>query len=224
MKAYMATFPGREQAALKAINSLAPQVDSLQVYCNGYSAMMAVKLLAQLPPNVYLERGEDLGDVGKFFGCEEWRGEVMTVDDDILYPPDYVAALASGLKAHSGVVSYHGRIVTLPISSFFHSKDKYYPFYGNTPTVEVNLIGTGCMALNVDDLHEQLALDWFEYTNIADIYFSIEMQRQGVKLRVLEHKPGWIKQQTVGVTIADAQAQDDYLETSLVNKYLHDVG
>ena len=44
----------------------------------------------------------DIGDRGKFYWCEKIKGIHLTVDDDILYPADYVEKIVEGMNRNKG--------------------------------------------------------------------------------------------------------------------------
>ena len=89
--AYMATFPSREENVAKAIKSLLFQVDELVLWVNEEVELPEIcndKKVRVLRGIEIL--GFDLGCIGKFATCYEWDGYIFTVDDDIVYPVDYV--------------------------------------------------------------------------------------------------------------------------------------
>ena len=220
--AYMATMPGREQALRTAVRSLAPQVGYLYIMSN---IMDGVASTYQPEfPNVILQLCEDIGDRGKFYHADIWDGFVLTVDDDILYPPDYVQTMLREIEAYErrAVIGYHGRIVKGDEPSFFRAKRQYIHFVNNTPKdVGVNLIGTGVMGLHTDALDGEL-IDWSKVLpvpNVSDISFSAEMNRRGIPLVCARKRQGWLQQIAVPHTIANRQLKDDTIETELLHSF-----
>ena len=87
----MATTRDRN-SIYEAINSIAPQVDKLYVYDNSGKSSKFVLI----PNNVvicYDPKIGDIGDLGKFYVLQGKKGIHLTVDDDIIYPDDYVQRL-----------------------------------------------------------------------------------------------------------------------------------
>jgi hypothetical protein len=86
--ANMATFPAREGTLRAAVEALLPQVDRLNLCLNEYKSIPDwVETLdavhAEIP-------AVDLKDLGKFMFDVSPEDDVILVDDDILYPGDYV--------------------------------------------------------------------------------------------------------------------------------------
>ena len=114
----MASFPPRQAGMMRAINDLLPQCDKMYVYLNGYSA---------LPPgwpddpklhHILAGPGCTMPDVGSH-GKMHWVGRdkdayYATADDDIFYPPDYIAHMKAWLDKYERkvVLTMHGSIVS----------------------------------------------------------------------------------------------------------------
>lgn len=113
--AHMATYPPRRQSMLDAVARLVPQVDRLTVVLNQYADVPDEFQKWQNVEGVLLPR--NLLDLGKFYpDCKtaEW---VFLVDDDLIYPKDYVqTALSEIQKAKTGSVvgGYHATIYKRP--------------------------------------------------------------------------------------------------------------
>ena len=107
IRAHLATFPARIGILFETLDSIHAQVDQVFVVFNEYAA---------LPPQ--LERYDnikaiipdrDLKDTGKFFFPVDNDDIVFTIDDDIIYPPDYVTttlAQAKKLDFDTTIVGY----------------------------------------------------------------------------------------------------------------------
>ncbi|MBC55949.1 MAG: hypothetical protein CL814_03335 [Confluentimicrobium sp.] len=109
--ANMATYPPRRAAFLRAVAAVAPQVDQLNLVLNEYDAIP--RELAGFGNVTAVIPDEDLKDVGKFLPDSSAAEHVFTMDDDILYPADYVATTLSRLAAlrHKRVLAgYHGSL------------------------------------------------------------------------------------------------------------------
>jgi hypothetical protein len=106
----MATFPGREEILAETVGSIAAQVDVLHLVFNEYAA--AGLKAPRLPKNVTaVFPKDDLKDTGKFFVSVEEDDYVFLCDDDIVYPPDYTAALMAkyGRFEHlNPIIGVHG--------------------------------------------------------------------------------------------------------------------
>jgi len=112
--ANLATYPPRKAALMQVIQRLANQVDTLNVVLNDYAEIPQW----DLPQNVrLLLPSEDLKDCGKFYPKIDADDFVFLVDDDILYPLDYVAKTLDWLRKMPSfrfAVGYHGSLYRLP--------------------------------------------------------------------------------------------------------------
>ena len=109
----MATFPPRKAGMLETIRRLLPQCDVMHVYMNGYTAVPP-----EMPKSPKLDlilagpgcQFPDMGSHGKFYWAGDEPGFYCSVDDDILYPPDYIAKLVAGCAQYGrkAIVGFHG--------------------------------------------------------------------------------------------------------------------
>ncbi|MBQ2262368.1 MAG: glycosyltransferase [Loktanella sp.] len=88
IRAHLATFPARAGILMQTVQSILPQVDKLCICLNQYEDVPTP--LAQEPKIETLIPDRDLKDAGKFAFEAAADDFVFTIDDDILYPPDYV--------------------------------------------------------------------------------------------------------------------------------------
>jgi len=112
----IATRPEREAGAIGVIKSLASQADVIVACLNGYKAVP--EAIAHLPNVHAIIPQKDYGAGGKFLVFKECPGAeyILTVDDDIYYPPTYVFALRYAYQLVAGmggcIGSLWGIIVT----------------------------------------------------------------------------------------------------------------
>lgn len=111
IRAHMASFPPRQQVLMRAVGSILPQVDRLCLCLNGYDAVP--EALRGDPRIEVLIPDRDLKDAGKFAFAAAPDDWVFTVDDDILYPADYVSATladAGRLDPEQTVMGHLGHV------------------------------------------------------------------------------------------------------------------
>ena len=113
--ANLATYPKRRDHLAAVIAAIAPQVDRLNLVLNQYEAVLpefaGVANLNQILPD------EDTKDVGKFYPDTSGADWVFMIDDDMNYPPDYVARSLSAMKALAPrrvLGGYHGSLYYRP--------------------------------------------------------------------------------------------------------------
>ena len=144
IRAHLATFPPRAGILMQAVRSILPQVDRLCLCLNGYDRIP--EEIGDLPKVQAMIPEQDLKDAGKFAFPVAPDDLVFTIDDDILYPPDYVARTirhfdridpAANVLGHMG----HARVIKgetgLP-------GWRNYKFNQKVPQVfKVDVLGTG---------------------------------------------------------------------------------
>lgn len=114
IRAHLATFPPRSDLLMQTVQTILPQVDLLCICLNEYSAIPAK--LGDLDNVQAVIPDGDLKDAGKFAFPVAPDDMVFTIDDDILYPPDYVAqALAAFDRLDPGkdVVGHLGHALVM---------------------------------------------------------------------------------------------------------------
>lgn len=94
--ACMATMPGREEALVKALESLSPQVDQIIVSCDAVAGWSPPKRAYDLTHKLGMVfSNKPLGDANKLTHvmpeAPHTVSMLLTVDDDLRYPPNYAA-------------------------------------------------------------------------------------------------------------------------------------
>jgi hypothetical protein len=188
--ASMAAVPWRAEALQQVVASLLPQVDCLNIYLNDWEETPT--FLDDPKINAVMSQNEsgNLGAKGKFYWCENIRGYHLTVDDDILYPSNYVEEILQGLSRYSKcVVSYHGSILNYPV--FKKRNNKLTHFVKNCrKDMSVALVGTGVVAYDASQLDVKLNI--FKSNYWADGWFSLQVRNAGFRCIVLRHKAEWL--------------------------------
>lgn len=200
----------REPALHSSVHSLASQVDHMNVYLNGYDSVPPF-LMA---PYVTIKRSQDqtskgdIGDIGKFFWCNDLTSEFhLTADDDIFYPPDYVEKLLSFWHSFKSpvVVGVHGiRIKQENLTPSSSSGRRGKGYYGSREVwmatesvkkpVNVHIIGTGTMLYRAKDIGTIDVAEVFKQPNMADVWFGLLTQKLKLPMMILPHSGGWIRE------------------------------
>ena len=90
----LATYPSRSASLRRAVASVAHQLDRLVLVLNEHDTVP--DWLADYPGIAPVIPESDTKDTGKYIALPEGATWRFTLDDDILYPPDYVARSLSG--------------------------------------------------------------------------------------------------------------------------------
>lgn len=202
MIASLATIEGREKQADRVYASLRPQA------------------------RTFLWRGPIKGrtdDSRKFavdWKLEKYSGYILTCDDDLVYPPDYVAHMVSECEKHGCPVSLMGRVLTHATGSYYRDKGariKYDWRNADGHTEQVHVPGTGVLCYHTD--HVRFKVEDFPHPNMADIHFGVKCKTEGVRImRVPPPRRDWLTYLDVPDTIYDRHHDDDAVQTRLVNQ------
>ena len=222
----MATIPGREKACKEAVESLEQQVSQIFVYMNNGARPGGGVFMN---PGVYYRQNEDMGDFGKFDGFlgQSKFGEkfiYLSVDDDLIYPPNYVSTIVNWLYRYpQSIVSFHGRKIPGKIKSYYRDPMEKFACLGGVNKVQnVNCIGTGCAAFFIDTVNITQKDFPLSHMNMADIHLAIYAQKNQIPMKVLPHPGGWIKHSPhvkAENTIWGKHKNDDSLQTERVNSW-----
>jgi hypothetical protein len=189
----MASIPERVSSLERVIASLAPQADRIALSLNGYPEAPA--FLSDYRNVEATLRDDAGGDVEKFAAVGDWEGYVLTCDDDILYPPDYVATTIAGIERYDRerIVSYHGGTTLGWNGSAVAASHKRIRCLGELAKddPDVNVVGTGVMGY-----HASCVPVWrgaFRHANMADVQMACHARLFGVPMVCLAHAEGWLQ-------------------------------
>ena len=202
----MATIKGREDQMNRAYGSLLAQasIDTIAVYDSPH------------------EGRED--DARKFLGEPE-SGYMLTVDDDLIYPPDYAETMINHLDRLRAIhgpcaISLMGRTIKGQCSSYYNDRvniTKYDWRDHDDATHRIHIPGTGVFAYHTDDI--RFTMDDFPQQNMADIMVGVKCNELGIPLfRVSPPRSKWIKAQDVPDSIWDKDHLNDKVHTDIVNE------
>lgn len=188
----MASIPEREEAMLRAVGSLAPQVDRVVVALNEYESIPAG--LAAFPNVEPVLLDGSGGDAEKFAAVDTWDGFVATADDDLLYPGDYIETCLAGIERHGPdyTVTFHGGTTLGWNGSAVAASHKRIRCLGELleDDTDVNVVGTGVSMY--DARHVPVWRSVFRHANMADVQFACHARTMGMKMVALAHRAGWL--------------------------------
>jgi len=220
---HMATMPSRVVALFDTVSSILPQCDQLHIYLNNFDQVPAFLIHPKITTYRSQDHLGDIGDVGKFYKVASQRGYIFTVDDKIIYPPDYVAQMIETIErtGRKAAVSNHGRnfYTHRPCRSYYFDCETFM-YMLQYPLTFVHEVGTGVLAWHSDTL--SAPLDWFPYTNMTDIYFSLECQKRKIPLIIHPHKKDWLRlgtKHSEQISIHAACNRRDEFQTKVVNDF-----
>ncbi len=221
----IASIPHRQNALRHSIESVLPYVDELHVYLNNYKRMPSFLRHPKIRVYRSQEHG-DLGDAGKFFRVGETTGFYIAIDDDIVYPNDFVWRMVSAMRQNRAAgkriaVGMHGRVMAPDVESYYRGHRRVFHF--NTGLEErrtVHVLGTGVLGFHTGDIDLSIR-DFDGPRNMADIHFAIACQRQNVGCVVLPHEADAFRRQNIpgDTTIWSTHRRNDAAQTRLFNAW-----
>jgi hypothetical protein len=187
----VASIPSRRNCLKEVVGAITPQVNRINVYLNGYNDTPS--FLDH--PKILVFRGDNIGDIGKFFNIEHENGYYFTVDDDIKYPSDYVTRMISYIEKYNKrpIVGVHGAVLKLDGFTDYY-KDRNLVHFRNASDIEkwVHILGTGTVAFHTSAI--TVKLKDFERPNMADVWFSLLAQTQKVPMLMIPRRLKWLEQ------------------------------
>ena len=218
---FMATYPAREQNLTEVVAALLPQCDVLHVYLNEYETVPDCLRSPNIRVTLGRDAAGDLKDNGKFHAVTDYpEGYHVFVDDDIVYPRDYVKRIVRGIEhfGYRAIVGFHGTIYREPLKSYIRDRE-VVPFFRSSQHVLVDQLGTGTVGYHTSTFCADPAS--FETTGIADLWFARDAARRGVPLVALKRPDKWLQgMMEVGDTLFRQVQRSDERQTALLNEHL----
>lgn len=142
-------------------------------------------------------------------------GCISSLDDDFVYPPDYVARVVAGLARYRGaaIVGFHGVRLKTPLRSYRRDRQVLHwdqPLQADTA---VHVLGTGLMAFDAGQF--PVSREDFGSRNMADLWFARLSQLRRIPMICLAHEQGWLKSLPVENSLYRQMCRDDSRQIAL---------
>jgi hypothetical protein len=180
--ANIATQPKRFESLLETLESIDGQFDEIRLYLNNFS---------YVPDELkkyttYI--GGDLTDNGKFFWSNNEDEYYFTLDDDIIYPSDYVEKTLPLIGDR--IVTYHGKIL-VGKNLGYYGKHKFYSYYkGLSKQKKIDIMGTGVSAFDTNVFKPNL---WRTPNfKMTDLLISFEAHLYNIPIISPKKEAGWL--------------------------------
>ncbi len=196
----LCSIPSREKSLQKTIDSIKDQCDEIHVYLDGYTK--TPNFLEALSDKCVVTRSQDrphLRDNGKFIALEAIVNSredsyYLTVDDDIIYPPDYAHALIRKIDEYNKLcaVGVHGVTLKKNPAGYFSDRRTVFSFNKELESDRlVNILGTGTFGVHTS-IFKSFTLATFEKSGMADIYMAVLCKQLGIPQVCLARHSGWL--------------------------------
>jgi hypothetical protein len=196
----MASVPWRVATAELVVRSLIKQVDAFHIYLNNYDEVPGF-LKGECPflqkdalRKIHIHRSQETGDLkslGKFYGAQFYKeGVYLSVDDDILYPPNYAQRMAEKLSRYKGkvLVCVHGAKMKRPVNSYYGDmRTVRFELPTNKDQV-VEIAGTGTLAYDL----ENFTLPVFEGMCYDDPQVAAQAKRLNMPIVAIARPEKWL--------------------------------
>ena len=187
----LASIPSRIDSLKIVIDRLLPQCGRIGVYLNNFEEV----------PNflkhqkIDVQRSQDHGDLkdnGKFFFLDRSNLRFYaSVDDDILYPEDYIQNLLTSQALTRGIVGVHGAYYPKEINSLFESRCVVHFKEAFDYLLPVTLLGTGTSFIDQGVL--RLKPSDFGEPGMADVWLANAAKKKGASLWVIPREANWLE-------------------------------
>lgn len=193
--ANIATMPSRQNQLSLMIASVIDQVDEVRVCLNEFDAVP--EWIEQMDKVEAVIPERNLTDNGKFRGLYfrdsfSEHEYYFTMDDDIVYPPDYVEKTIERIERYGCIITYHGRLLLGRNLHYYHGHHFHHCLEAQTDDHYIDVCGTGVTAFRTDYFCPS-DLAFHEHQRMSDVIFSLEAARQNKLIGICERPNLWLK-------------------------------
>jgi hypothetical protein len=198
----MVTIPQREQELKKTIDSLYNQVDELRIVFNDYLKIPDwVKNYNNIRP--LLNTPDKYTSNAIWLLMNDINGYVFTVDDDIIYPSNYVEVMIKRFNDYSRkvILSLYGETVIWPAVKYKTGRTGIGFQDERLEDTKVDIAGVGCTMFHTDVIKPIMKDFPDQYSR--DPWFAILAAKNNVSIVRIKSCHKWLKRQyTKGPRIA----------------------
>lgn len=190
-----ATMPSRHATFSKVLPVLARQLDRVFVFLDGFET---IPEFLKAFENVTVIRSQEAGDYhvsGRFLFLQELTepSVVVSFDDDIQYPPDYVHRLVHMLERFDGkaVVGVFGNIFKPPFTNYLRDRKNIHFIDRLWRLTRVDELGNGTTAFCSDQLSFDIR-QWKSFRS-DDNYLALEAKKRQLPMWCIPRRKGWLR-------------------------------
>ena len=197
--ANIATMPSRVHHLERMIKSIYPQFDTIRVVLNNFNEVPSCLQLPKIKP---ILGHPDYTDNSKFLPLTMLKANeyYFTLDDDIIYPENYVTETIDSIEAYKCIISYHGRILKGLDKNYYRGHHFFHCAEQKDKAYKLDVCGTGVTAFRTDYFKPDTIYK-SNYKRMSDIVFSLEAAKQGKTIALMPTPRGWIAPMHVSESI-----------------------
>jgi hypothetical protein len=147
-------------------------------------------------------------------------GYHFTIDDDIVYPNDYVQKMILKIEQYNrqAIVGCHGVILANPIRRFMEGREVIHFKNESREDRFVNILGTGTTAYHTSTV--KLSINDFHFSGMADVFLAVVAKRQCVPMIAVERPNSWLQpmEENSSVSLYAQSIRNDKLQTKIAKK------
>jgi len=138
--------------------------------------------------------GKGQADLHKFKWIPDNEDEYyFTLDDDILYPDDYVNRTLAKMQEHRGcIITYHGRQLVGKDLPYYTGHKSHTFAQGQYQDIRIDVAGTGVCAFDTR-YFRPIGLHQDNFVMMSDLGMSLYAAREGVKIMSCTKEYSWIR-------------------------------
>ena len=219
--ANIATYPPRLESLKRMLKSIYHQFHLIRIYFNEYDKF---PLLDDPDKKIQRIKGENLTDNGKFIGIDILKKHeyYFTLDDDLIYPRDYVRKTIEAIEKYGCIVTYHGRKLLAKNTMYYYSHRSYHCLLDVEVNIVLDVCGTGVTAFRTD-YFMPVGLHSHPEQKMSDLIFSLEAAKKNKIIGLIEHKQGWIKPIENEETIYKTEVETDQSRQNKVANQIYEL-
>lgn len=217
----IASIPDRIIQLEQTIYQFLKQADKIEVYLNNYTVIPQFLIQDKIQVFTSAEYG-DRGDIGKFFQIEHAFGYVLTIDDDLIYPDDYVQKIIQKIDLYnrkSFICVHANRLPPNPLTSYYQDKIGIHFEKALENDTQVDIPGTGTLGFHTDLI--KLTSDIFIKPNMTDLWLALYAKNKGIPIICIERTSNWLLQargKAFIESIYKSSIKNDSFQTCLLNQ------
>lgn len=195
INAFTASLPDRVHTLEKAVKSILPQVDSMQVVLNNYDHVPYFLINDKIK---IVRHDNSLEDGSRFINIGQASGYILVFDDDIEYPKNYVQYLK---QCCNDLTNFHGVPVIVgpmgkvlnprPVKSYYKDIERRYKTFSDIDHHYICDVVGACGVLWNSD-HVKIT-DGIAQTPNGDLCIAKFARENGILQIVVAHKADWLK-------------------------------
>lgn len=221
--ATMATFKLRIDSLKDSVDSIINQVDELIIYLNDYDEVPTFLIHEKIKVYLGKECDGNIKAKGKFYKCSEINGFHVSIDDDLIYPSNYIETYLSKMAEYDNkvIITSLGKI-TKPNSKNYYS-DILFGYHFQRETLNdysVHMGGTGVMMYHTDTFKP--SYEEIENGGFIDLFIGKQALKQRIPIISIKHEANWIcfnekENKRLGSTLFEQGKKDHSEQTNIMN-------